>query len=63
MEVFTLVLTRRLGETLILELPTGEEIQIAVLELKGSQARLGIEAPEEVHIIREELLFDEQLAG
>jgi carbon storage regulator len=58
-----LVLTRRLGETLVLELPTGEEIQIAVLELKGSQARLGIDAPEEVHVVREELLLDEELAG
>jgi carbon storage regulator CsrA len=57
-----LILTRRLGEILILELPTGEEIQIAVLELKGSEARLGIDAPPEVNIIREELLFDDELA-
>ena len=58
-----LILTRRIGETLIIELPTGETIEVTVLEIKGSQVRLGIEAPEEVHIIREELLFDSQLAG
>jgi carbon storage regulator len=58
-----LFLTRRLGETPIFELPTGETIEVTVLEINGSQVRLGTEAPEQVHIIREELLFDEELAG
>ena len=58
-----LILSRRSGETVVLELPTGEQIDVVLLELKGSQARLGIDAPPEVHIVREELLFDEELAG
>lgn len=38
-------------------------MQIAVLELKGSQRRWGIEAAENVRIIGEALLFDEELSG
>ena len=40
-----LVLTRRVGETLFFELPTGDRIEVAVLENTGSQVRVGIEAP------------------
>ena len=58
-----LILSRRIGETFILELPTGEQIDVVLLEVKGSRGRLGIDAPPEVHIVREELLFDEELAG
>jgi carbon storage regulator len=58
-----LILSRRLGETPILELPTGEQIDVVLLEVKGSQGRLGIDAPSDVHIVREELLFDEKLGG
>jgi carbon storage regulator len=58
-----LILTRRLGETLILELPSGKTIEVSVLEINGSQVRLGTEAPEDIHIVREELLFDDRLAG
>ena len=50
-----LVLTRRLGETLILELPTGEPIRVTVLGVKGNQVRLGTEAPPAIDIVREEL--------
>jgi carbon storage regulator len=57
-----LILSRRIGETFILELPTGEQINVVLLEAKGSRGRIGIDAPPEVHIVREELLFDEALA-
>jgi carbon storage regulator len=57
-----LILSRRIGETFILELPTGEQIDVVLLEVKGSRGRLGIDAPPEVQIVREELL-DEELAG
>ena len=40
-----LILTRRIGETLFFELPTGDRIEVAVLRNKGSQVRVGIEAP------------------
>lgn len=47
-----LVLSRRLGETLII----GEdEIKITVLGISGNQVRLGIAAPKEVSVHREEV--------
>ena len=51
-----LILTRRVGEFIIIELPTGERIQVAVLDAKGNQVRIGTDAPEDIAIIREELL-------
>lgn len=46
-----LVLTRRKGEALKI----GENIQIRILEVNGHQVRVGIEAPREIVILREEL--------
>ena len=51
-----LILSRHIGETVVLELPNGETIDVVLLEVKGSQARLAFDAPLEVHIVREELL-------
>lgn len=48
-----LVLTRRVGETLII----GDNIKLTVVGLKSGQVRLGIDAPKEVQIQREELLL------
>ncbi|KUJ75815.1 carbon storage regulator [Thiomicrospira sp. XS5] len=53
-----LVLTRRVGETLII----GDNIKLTVVGLKSGQVRLGIEAPKEVQIQREELLIKEKEA-
>jgi carbon storage regulator len=50
-----LVLTRRPGEILIIELPTGEQVEVTVLSAKGNQVRLGLDAPAEIQILREEL--------
>jgi len=46
-----LILTRRIGESVII----GDDVSIAVLGIKGSQVRLGIEAPKEVSVHREEI--------
>ena len=51
-----LVLTRREGETLVIELPTGETIEVTVLGIKGNQVRIGTQAPDDIAIVREELL-------
>ena len=51
-----LILTRRPGETLIIELPTGEHIEVTVLGIKGNQVRIGTQAPEAISIVRQELL-------
>ena len=43
-----LILTRRVGETLII----GDDVVITVLGVKGNQVRIGINAPKEVSIHR-----------
>ena len=51
-----LILTRRPSETLIIELPTGEQVQVTVLGIKGNQIKIGTDAPDDIAIVREELL-------
>ena len=46
-----LILTRRVGETLMI----GNDISITVLGVKGSQVRIGVDAPKEVAVHREEI--------
>jgi len=48
-----LVLTRRDGETILLRLPGGEEIEITLIS--GGPCRLGITAPADVEVVRTEL--------
>lgn len=46
-----LVLTRRIGEMLMV----GDDVNITILGVKGNQVRLGINAPEDIKVYREEV--------
>ena len=47
-----LVLTRRVNERIVI----GDDVTVTVLEVRGDQVRLGIEAPRDVKVFREEVL-------
>ena len=45
------ILTRRVGEKLVI----GENVTVTILGVKGNQIRIGIDAPPEVQVHREEI--------
>ena len=46
-----LILTRRVGETLMI----GDQVSVTVLGVKGNQVRIGVNAPRNVSVHREEI--------
>ena len=58
-----LILTRKVGESVLI----GNDISITILSVRGTQVKLGVEAPKEVSVHREEIyqrikqMKDEQL--
>ncbi len=58
-----LILTRRIGETVVI----GDNINITVLGVKGNQVRLGVNAPKDVSVHREEIYqriqFEKEAGG
>ena len=58
-----LILTRRPGESIIIETPAGERITVTVLGVKGNQVRIGTDAPDDIRILREELVEERRASG
>jgi len=46
-----LILTRKSGQSILI----GDEIKIRVIEIKGNQVRIGVEAPRNISVHREEI--------
>jgi len=46
-----LILTRRVGETLMV----GDDVSLTILGVKGNQVRVGVNAPKEISVHREEI--------
>ena len=50
-----LVLTRRRDEAIVIRNRFGAEIRLLVVDVRGNKVRLGIEAPADISVIREEI--------
>ncbi|MGH1372942.1 MAG: carbon storage regulator CsrA [Cellvibrionaceae bacterium] len=48
-----LILTRRIGETIMV----GDEVMVTILGVKGNQVRVGVNAPKEIAVHREEIFL------
>ena len=48
-----LIITRRVDEAFFI----GDDIEVVVLGVKGNQIRIGIEAPQDMNVLREEVYF------
>ncbi len=57
-----LILTRRVGETIVIG-NVGDEVKVTVLGVKGNQVRIGVNAPKSISVHREEIFEKIQKEG
>ncbi|MNF90678.1 hypothetical protein D3C84_732550 [compost metagenome] len=50
-EIYMLILTRKVGESIVIN----DDIKVTILGVKGMQVRIGIDAPKDVQVHREEI--------
>jgi carbon storage regulator len=50
-----LILTRRVGEHLVIQLPDARTIEVTILGVKGNQVRVGTTAPKDIQVHRSEI--------
>ena len=51
-----LILSRKVDESIVIFLPNGEQITFTLTDYKGDETKVGIQAPDDVLILREELM-------
>lgn len=51
-----LVLSRNQGESIVIQTPAGELVEVMIVECQGKKIRVGIEAPKDHIVYRKELL-------
>ncbi|MFN7925067.1 MAG: carbon storage regulator [Bryobacteraceae bacterium] len=51
-----LVIRRREGESLVIQTPSGP-VEIGIFEISPTRVKIGIQAPDDVHILRKEMLL------
>ena len=56
-----LLLTTREGEAITLTLSNGDKIKVILAKQNGNQARIGIEAPDEILIERDDLILSREM--
>lgn len=58
-----LILTRRTAETIVIDIGEGDTVEVTVLGVKGNQVRLGINAPKDIPVHRDEIWQRIQMEG
>jgi carbon storage regulator len=56
-----LVLSRSPQQSIILQLPNGDHVEVFVADITGQKVKLGIEAPDNIVILRDELFYKDEL--
>ncbi len=55
-----LVLSRKRQQVVVIELPDDRKVTLVVIDIRGDKVRLGIDAPLDINVVRQELLERDQ---